>query len=88
MAPASGPVYLFTRLNEAKPEMVAEATRNARASAEQFAADSGSRLGGIRGASQGVFQILARDEAPGLAEPGQIAKRLRVVSTVEYFLTE
>ena len=85
---ASGPVYLFTALNQAKPEMVAEATRNARASAEQFATDSGSRLGGIRSASQGVFQILARDEAPGLQEPYQIAKRLRVVSTVEYFLAD
>ena len=39
---AGGPVYLFTGLNAAKPEMVAEATRNARASAEQFANDSGS----------------------------------------------
>jgi uncharacterized protein len=85
---AGGPVYLFTALNAAKPEMVAEATGNARASAEQFAADSGSRLGGIRSASQGVFQILARDEAPGLMEPYQIAKRLRVVSTVEYFLAD
>jgi uncharacterized protein len=85
---AGGPVYLFTALNAAKPDMVAEATRNARASAEQFAADSGSELGGIRSASQGVFQILARDEAPGLMEPYQIAKRLRVVSTVEYFLAD
>ncbi len=86
--PAGGPVYLFTGLNAAKPEMVAEATRNARASAEQFAKDSGSALGGIRSANQGVFQILARDEAPGLMEPNQIAKRLRVVSTVEYFLAD
>jgi uncharacterized protein len=87
-AAASGPVYLFTGLNAAKPEMVAEATRNARASAEQFANDSGSRLGGIRSASQGVFQILARDEAPGLMESYQINKQLRVVSTVEYFLAD
>jgi hypothetical protein len=85
---AAGPVYLFTGLNAAKPEMVAVATHNARASAEQFANDSGSSLGGIRSASQGVFQILARDEAPGLMEPYQIAKRLRVVSTVEYFLAD
>ena len=85
---AGGPVYLFTSLNAAKPDMVAEATRNTRASAEQFAADSGSNLGGIRSASQGVFQILARDDAPGLMEPYQIAKRLRVVSTVEYFLAD
>jgi hypothetical protein len=87
-AAASGPVYLFTGLNAAKPEMVAEATRNARASAEQFANDSGSRLGSIRSASQGVFQILARDEAPGLMASYQINKRLRVVSTVEYFLAD
>ena len=87
-AAASGPVYLFTGLNAAKPEMVAEATRNARESALQFAQDSGSRLGGIRSASQGVFQILARDEAPGLMESYQINKRLRVVSTVEYFLAD
>jgi hypothetical protein len=86
--PAGGPVYLFTGLNAAKPEMVAEATRNARASAELFANDSGSALGGIRSASQGVLQILARDEAPGLMEPKQIAKQLRVVSTVEYFLAD
>jgi hypothetical protein len=85
---AAGPVYLFTGLNAAKPEMVAVATHKARASAEQFANDSGSSLGGIRSASQGVFQILARDEAPGLMEPYQIAKRLRVVSTVEYFLAD
>lgn len=87
-APASGPVYLFTRLNDAKPDMVAEATRSARESAQQFAADSGSELGGIRRASQGVFQILARDDAPGIMEPYQIAKRLRVVSTVEYYLVD
>jgi hypothetical protein len=87
-APASGPVYLFTGLNGVKPEMVAEATKNARASAEQFAADSGSGLGAIKSASQGVFQILARDEAPGILEPNQIHKRVRVVSTVEYFLAD
>jgi hypothetical protein len=87
-APSSGPVYLFTRLNDAKPEMVAEATRNARASALQFATDSGSALGGIRSASQGVFQILARDDAPGILEQNQIAKRLRVVSTVDYDLVD
>jgi hypothetical protein len=87
-APASGPVYLFTGLNAVKPAMVAEATRNARASAEQFAVDSGSRLGRIRSASQGVFQILTRHEAPGIVEPYQIDKRIRVVSTVEYALSD
>ena len=84
----SGPVFLFTALNDAKPEMVAEATRNAREAAQEFARDSGSQLGGIRRASQGVFQILSRDEAPGIQEPYQVNKRLRVVSTVDYYLTD
>lgn len=82
-----GPFYLFTQLNDIKPAMIAEATKNARAAAEQFAADSGSSLGAIRQASQGLFQILPRDAAPGLSEDKQVLKTVRVVSTVEYILT-
>ncbi|SDB11867.1 hypothetical protein SAMN05660653_00561 [Desulfonatronum thiosulfatophilum] len=85
---SSGPVYLFTGLNDVKPEMIAEATVNARLAAEQFAADAGSRLGGIRRATQGLFQILPRDNAPDTMEHKQINKTLRVVTTVEYYLTE
>lgn len=81
-----GPTYLFTRLNDLKPEMVAEATANARKAAGEFARQSGSRLGGIRRASQGVFEILPRDPAPGVSQEGQIQKTLRVVATVEYAL--
>jgi hypothetical protein len=81
-----GPTYLFTRLNDLKPEMVAEATANARKAAGEFARQSGSRVGGIRRASQGVFEILPRDPAPGVMQEGQIQKTLRVVSTVEYVL--
>jgi hypothetical protein len=84
----SGPVYLFTGLNAVKPAMIAEATANAREAAEQFASDSGSRLDGIQRASQGLFQILPRDPAPGIMEEQQIAKRLRVVSTVDYRLAD
>jgi hypothetical protein len=83
-----GPFYIFTGLNVVKPPMIAEATRSARAGAEQFAADSGSRVGGIRRANQGLFQILPRDRAPGLQESTQINKTVRVVSTVEYLLEE
>ena len=86
--PAQGPTYLFTRLNDVKPEMIAEATASARASAEQFAKDSRSRLGGIRQANQGVFVILPRDQAPGAMEEAQIAKKVRVVTTVEYYLKD
>jgi hypothetical protein len=80
------PTYLFTRLNDHKPEMIAEATARAREAAEQFAKDSKSGLGGIRRASQGVFVILPRDQAPGIQEERQLHKTLRVVTTVDYYL--
>lgn len=82
----SGPSYLYTQLNKIKPGMIAEATKNARAAAEQFARDSGADLGGIRRANQGVFQILARNNAPGLNAKKQIEKTVRVVSHVQYYL--
>jgi hypothetical protein len=87
LADTGGPSYLFTKLNDIKPEMLAAATRNARQAAEQFAADSGSEIAEIRRASQGLFQILARDPAPGLPERNQVDKKIRVVSTVEYRLS-
>jgi hypothetical protein len=83
---SGGPTYLFTKLNDYKPEMIAEATASAREAAEQFAKDSDSRLGSIRTANQGVFQILPRDRAPGVMEESQINKTVRVVTTVEYAL--
>jgi hypothetical protein len=81
-----GPTFLFRGLNDVKPEMIAEATARAREAALEFAADSDSRLGGIRRASQGVFQILPRDPAPGVTEENRIEKTVRIVTTVEYFL--
>jgi hypothetical protein len=81
-----GPTFVFTRLNQLKPTMVKEATANARAAAEQFAADSRTALGDIRYANQGVFVILPRDQAPGVSEGGQLQKIVRVVSTVQYLL--
>jgi hypothetical protein len=66
--------------------MIAEATARARESAEQFARDSRTSLGGIRRANQGVFEILPRDQAQGITEASQIVKTVRVVSTVDYLL--
>jgi len=86
--PWQGPFYLFTRLNEVKPEMIAEATRHARESGQQFAADSESRLAGIRRANQGLFEILPRNNVPGATEQTQIEKTIRVVSTIEYSLED
>lgn len=81
-----GPTFIFTGLNALKPEMIGEATARARESAEQFARDSRSSLGGIRRASQGVFEILPRDQASGITEASQITKTVRVVSTIDYAL--
>ncbi len=85
---ANGPTFLFTRLNDFKPAMIAEATAAAREAAAKFAADSKSRLGGIRQANQGVFVILPRDQAPGIQEESQLHKIVRVVSTVDYYLRD
>lgn len=74
--------YEFTGLNEIKPEMIAEATRNARKTAEQFATDSNSELGKIKTADQGQFSIDDRDSnTPWL-------KNIRVVTTVVYYLED
>lgn len=81
-----GPTFVFTGLNALKPAMIAEATERAREAADQFARDSHAALGGIREANQGVFEILPRDQAPGISEGSQIEKTVRVVSTIEYFL--
>ncbi|MEE4317348.1 MAG: SIMPL domain-containing protein [Erythrobacter sp.] len=83
----SGMSYTFTKLNEIKPEMVAEATRDARASAQQFAEDSGSAVGKIRDATQGYFTIEARDgEAGGWGMADSPYKKVRVVTTVNFSL--
>ena len=74
--------YLYTKLNEIKPGMIEEATNNARAVAEKFAADSGSRLGKIKRASQGQFSITDRDSNT------PYIKKVRVVSTLEYYLVD
>jgi len=74
--------FLYTKLNDIKPEMIEEATKNARASAEKFAKDSESKLGKIKNASQGQFSINDRDaNSPHI-------KIVRVVSTVEYLLRD
>lgn len=86
--PGGGPTFVFTGLNKLKPPMIAEATARAREGAEQFARDSRSDLAGIRRANQGVFEILARDQAPGIGAESQINKLVRVVSTVEYLLKD
>ena len=74
--------YEFTGLNEIKPEMVEESTKNARATAEKLAKDSYSEQGKIRRATQGQFSITNRDNnTPHI-------KNVRVVSTIEYYIRD
>lgn len=84
----SGMSFTYTKLNAIKPPMIAEATKDARKSAEQFAKDSGTDVGSIKSATQGYFEVTARD---GDSEGGWGAadtpyKKVRVVTTVEYYL--
>lgn len=74
--------FFYTKLNEIKPAMIEEATKNARASAEKFAKDSNSKIGRIKSANQGQFSISDRDgNSPHI-------KIVRVVSTIEYLLRD
>lgn len=84
----SGMSYSFTKLNDIKPQMVAEATRDARAAAEQFAKDSGADVGSIKQATQGYFSIQARDgDGGGWGVSDTPFKKVRVVTTVDFYLT-
>ncbi|HEA17098.1 MAG TPA: SIMPL domain-containing protein [Pseudoalteromonas prydzensis] len=74
--------YMFTGLNDIKPAMVQEATEKAREVALKFAKDSQSKLGKIRTARQGQFSIIDRD-----SNTPQI-KKVRVVTSVEYYLSD
>ncbi|HYC94931.1 MAG TPA: SIMPL domain-containing protein [Sphingomicrobium sp.] len=80
--------YTFTRLNQLKPEMIAEATLNARRSADQFARDSGASVGQIKTASQGYFSVGARDgedcEDCGSSGGSTPFQKVRVVTTIDY----
>ncbi|MDH8701407.1 hypothetical protein M2138_000748 [Dysgonomonadaceae bacterium PH5-43] len=74
--------YSFSGLNDIKPKMIEEATKNARISAERFAQDSDSKLGKIKTASQGQMSIYDRDEfSPHI-------KTLRVVTSIVYYLKD
>ena len=83
----SSPVaYLFTDINSIKPQMLEDATKNAALAANEFAKSSGSKVGKIRRASQGVFSILPQEQRPDAVETQSINKTIRVVSTIEYWL--
>lgn len=75
-------VYSFNGLNDIKPAMIEEATKNARVAADKFAKDSQSKLGKIKNATQGLFSVTDRDEST------PHVKNVRVVTNVQYFLED
>jgi hypothetical protein len=94
--PGQGVAFKFTRLNSIKPDMITEATQNARAAANRFALDSGSTVGSIRQANQGIFSILPANSGGDTGEPSggayesnadsSLMKTVRLVTFVEYYL--
>ncbi len=80
------PSYYFTKLNAIKPEMLQEATRNARLAANEFAANADVEVGGIREARQGGFTI--RDVGENYGDTGKIEKDVRVVTNITFYLTK
>lgn len=81
-------IYRYTKFNDLRPELIADATKNARASAAKFAADSGRSVGAIRTAQQGLIQIFSEegtDESAGYGA-SSYRKKIRVVNTIEFDL--
>lgn len=86
---AANPRYLVSKFNELRPQLLAAATKNARAIAQQFAADSGVSVGKIHSANQGSIQIFGsdgNDESGPYSPTSTPVKKIRVVSTFEFEL--
>lgn len=82
---SSGPKYYYTKFKDSKKEMLAEATKEAKAAANEFAINSNSKVGKIKRANQGVFQILPGNQT-NENEVFFPDKIIRVVSTIDYYL--
>lgn len=72
--------FEFSDINTIKPEMLAEALKNAKDTAQKIATESGSVLGVLHRGNQGVFDITDKD--PGSPE----YKKIRLVSTVSFLI--
>lgn len=84
----AGPSFVFTRVNDLKGDMLTEATKRAREAADKFAAESGASVGDIQNANQGIIEINPAVEIPNDRPEKQIDKKVRVVTTITYFLTQ
>jgi len=85
----ANPRYIVSSFNALRPQLLAEATKNARTTAQQFAADSGTQVGRIRSANQGMIQIFGsdgNDESAPYSPTSTPLKKIRVVSTFEFEL--
>lgn len=80
------PRFLFTELNKIKPEMLKEATENARIAANEFAENAGTSVGRIKSARQGGFNIV--DEGQNYGDDKEISKNVRVVTTITFYLND
>ena len=86
---AANPRYVVSKFNDLRPQLLAEATKNARTIAQQFAADSGATVGKIHSANQGSIQIFGsdgNDESGPYSPTSAPVKKIRVVSTFEFEL--
>ncbi|MCA0433103.1 MAG: SIMPL domain-containing protein [Proteobacteria bacterium] len=84
----AGPSFVFTQVNDLKGDMLTEATKRAKEAAEKFAAESGAKVGDIQSANQGVIEITPAIEIPNDRPEKQVMKKVRVVTTITYFLKE
>jgi len=85
----ANPRYVVTTFNALRPQLLADATKNARMTAQQFASDSGAQVGKIRSANQGAIQIFGsdgNDESAPYSPTSTPKKKIRVVSTFEFEL--
>ncbi|MDH3973294.1 MAG: SIMPL domain-containing protein [Deltaproteobacteria bacterium] len=82
----NSPAYRFTKLNEIKPDMLKEATHNARIAAKEFAENAGVNVGSIRSARQGIFRI--RDAGEEYGDTNKIEKDVRVITNITFYLTD
>ena len=83
----AGPSYIFTNVNDLKGDMLTEATKRAREAADKFAAESGAKVGDIQNANQGIIEINPAVEIPNSLPEKQVNKKVRVVTTITYFLS-
>ncbi len=84
----AGPSFVFTKVNDLKGDMLTEATKRAREAAEKFAVESGAKVGDIQSANQGIIEINPAVDIPNDRPEKQIDKKVRVVTTITYFLRD